>query len=97
MFFIAYSVPNPDFERLHTRGSDGLFTEANKYARSIEIDTRPECRHDPDLIEVVRELGDRAAGHCAELRIVEIPDGVDYQIEEYDGNEHIAEVHRTWR
>jgi hypothetical protein len=31
------------------------------------------------------------------LEIVEIPDDVEYTIEEYDGLEHIAEKHRTWR
>lgn len=30
------------------------------------------------------------------LRIVEIPDGTDYIVGEYDGSEHIAETHRTW-
>jgi len=32
----------------------------------------------------------------ADLKIVEIPDGTNYEIDEYDGNEHVAEVHRTW-
>jgi len=31
------------------------------------------------------------------LRIIEIPDGVEWQIEEYDGDEWIAEKHRTWK
>jgi hypothetical protein len=44
----------------------------------------------------VEELGDKASGQFAELVVVEIPDGVDYEIDEYDGNEHIAEKHRTW-
>lgn len=54
-------------------------------------------RSDKDLIVVVKELGKKADGYCAELKIVKIPDGVDYTIEEYDGLEHIAEKHRTWR
>lgn len=54
-------------------------------------------RHDPQLIRVVEEMGEAASGACAKLAIVEIPDGTDYVIEEYDGNEHIAETHRTWR
>ena len=59
------------------------------YEREIE-------RHDPILVEVVQELGDKANGRCAELDVIEIPDGVDYEVEEYDGKEWIAEVHRTW-
>ena len=58
-----------------------------------------ECdikRDDPALIEVVRTLGEKAYGGCASLGIVEIPDGTDWQIEEYDGNEYIAEKHNTW-
>ena len=54
-------------------------------------------RHDPRLVEAVEALGKAASGECADLKVVEIPDGVDYEIEEYDGNEHIAESHRTWR
>lgn len=53
-------------------------------------------RDDKILIQVVRKLKDKANGICALLNIVEIPDDVEYQIEEYDGNEHIAEKHRIW-
>jgi hypothetical protein len=53
-------------------------------------------RDDPDLIAVIEELGKDANGGWAELKVVEIPDGIDYQIDEYDGLEHIAEDHRTW-
>lgn len=53
-------------------------------------------RNDPALIQVIEEMGARANGSYAELKIVEIPDDVKWTISEYDGNEHIAEVHRTW-
>lgn len=54
-------------------------------------------RNDPLLIEIVERLGKAANGKFGELKIVEIPDGVDWEIEEYDGNEWVSEVHRTWR
>ena len=53
-------------------------------------------RNDPILVQVVEEMGHDADGSCAALSVVEIPDGVEWVIEEYDGMEHIAEKHRTW-
>jgi hypothetical protein len=64
-------------------------SEQTIYERDIE-------RNDPALVQAVEELGDAANGAHAELAVVEIPDDVDYRIEEYDGREHIAEAHRTW-
>lgn len=55
-----------------------------------------EPRNDPDLIAVIEEFGSKADGWAAVLKIVEIPDDVEWQIEEYGGREHIAEKHRTW-
>jgi len=54
------------------------------------------ARDDAALVETVLWLGDRANGDCAELNVVEIPDDVEWEIVEYDGLEHVAEVHRTW-
>ena len=54
------------------------------------------ARDDPMLVQVVEEMGNKSFGQCAELKVVEIPDGVAWEIAEYDGNEHIAESHRTW-
>ena len=54
-------------------------------------------RNDENLIRVIEELGaDVASSHFAELEIVEIPDDVDWEIDEYDGKEWVAEKHRTW-
>ena len=53
-------------------------------------------RDDPFLVQTVEELGEKANGQCAKLKVIEIPDGVEWQVEEYDGNEHIAQVHETW-
>jgi hypothetical protein len=53
-------------------------------------------RTDPDLIAVVEELGDEANGEHARLEVVEVPDGIAWELEDYDGNETIEEVHRSW-
>jgi hypothetical protein len=53
-------------------------------------------RSDKDLVAVVEELGEYANGWAASLKIVEIPDGIEWFIHEYDGLEHVAERHRTW-
>ena len=53
-------------------------------------------RDDPALIRVIEELGEKANTRYSELRVIEIPDDVEWQIEEYDGNEWVAEKHRTW-
>jgi hypothetical protein len=55
-----------------------------------------ELRGDPALVSVVERMGAAANGHCARLEVVEIPDGVNWTIEEYDGQEWVAEAHRTW-
>ena len=53
-------------------------------------------RNDPILVEVVEQLGEAANGDYAELKVIEIPDDVQWTVEEYDGAEWIAEKHRTW-
>lgn len=53
-------------------------------------------RSDPDLIGVIEKLGKDANGWAADLKIIEIPDDVEWEIGEYDGREWVAEKHRTW-
>jgi hypothetical protein len=53
-------------------------------------------RTDPRVIKVVEELGPDANVWCSELKIVEVPDDVEIEIEEYDGAEWVSEKHRTW-
>ena len=56
-----------------------------------------ENRADADLIAVIEEFGKAAGGNYASIAIVEIPDGIDWHIVEYDGLEHVAEAHKTWQ
>jgi hypothetical protein len=53
-------------------------------------------RDDEKLVQVVEELGAEANGHCAELKIVEIPNEVHWEIEKVGEVEHVSEVHRMW-
>lgn len=61
------------------------------------ISDRDFPRDDPALIQTVEALGREVNDRFASLEIIEIPDDVEWQIEEYDGTEWIAEKHRTWR
>lgn len=97
LFFSAFKVPNPAEVLKRRVPRDEEETKAfNNVYNEIAISTSDYLRHDPTLVAVVEELGAGANGSCAELAVVEIPDGVDYEIADYDGNEHIAEKHRTW-
>ena len=51
-------------------------------------------RNNPDLIAIVEEMGNDASGSCANLKIVKIPDDVEWEIDEYDGNEWVSEKHK---
>ena len=54
-------------------------------------------RNDPVLVSVVEELGSlRASAAFSELKVVEIPDGIEWYIHDYDGVETIHEAHRSW-
>lgn len=83
-------------------GQDSMNDIYHKYKDKASLSQRywdgwtRENRTHPLVIRVVEELGNIANGPCAELKVVEIPDGTDYTVEEYDGREHIAEKHETW-
>lgn len=53
-------------------------------------------RTNPALIKCVKTLKKKADGRCARLKIVRVPDDVKWTIEDYDGLEWVAEVHRIW-
>lgn len=71
-------------------------SDYNECYRNNTLSNRPGDRTDSVLIQVIEELGKDANGRFADLAIIEIPDDVEWEIEEYDGVEWIAEKHRTW-
>ncbi len=53
-------------------------------------------RCNPLLVEAVEKLGKKANGLYTTLKIVEIPDDVEWQIFAQNGKEIIREKHRFW-
>ena len=64
-------------------------TDKNFYHRDIPRD----C---PDLVAMVEEGGTDVDCIYSKLKVVDVPDDVNWYIEEDDGMEHVAEHHRTW-
>ena len=54
------------------------------------------ARDDPNLVKVVEMLGREAGGRLSTLKIIEIPENVEWEIGDYDGGEWVAEKHRKW-
>jgi hypothetical protein len=72
------------------------FTQNVERPKHWYMDTDIE-RDDPILLQVVDTLGLKAcSGFCSALGIVEIPDDVNWVIQDYDGMEWVAEKHRKW-
>ena len=70
-------------------GDYDYYVDGDKIISGHDID-----RDDPTIIEVFEELGsERTSGDHGELSLVELPDGCEYNITEYDGWESIA---NTW-
>lgn len=90
---------------INTRhGGFGLSDEAMEMYRGFcweqgaepcdyDVDIPRDC---PRLLATVKVLRERADGPYAELKIVTIPDDVEWTVMEYDGAEWVAEAHRTW-
>ena len=54
-------------------------------------------RDDSLLIQVIEELGDDATGSSGKIKVVDVPDDVDWEIEENDaGYEWVQEKPRKW-
>jgi len=92
-FASYYTVPYEEFLRvLEEDKKEGNYKASNALCWSY----REIARNDPILVQVVKELGERANGRFAELKLVDIPLDIQWTIEEYDGCEWVAEKHRTW-
>lgn len=66
-----------------------------------EYDTHKEVHHkslrtDPYMIELVEEDPYNASGPFAKLKVIEIPDDIEYYVQDNGGLEIVQEAHRSW-
>lgn len=92
LYFLIFKYNTMQVVINHCYGGFGLSAEAE----SILLETLGEDafyemeRHNPIFVSLVEKMGEDVNGMCAKLRVVEIPDGLDYDIDEYDGLESIT-------
>ncbi|WP_447978324.1 hypothetical protein [Candidatus Nitrospira bockiana] len=102
-----FSLSHEAFVRLRERGQPDALIEPDtgRYWPAAYGPKEPSLnqygalipRDDERLVKVVEELGAEANGHCAELKIVEIPGDIEWEVEGLHGREWVSEAHRTWR
>jgi|TARA_R110000787_G_scaffold3653_2_gene14187 hypothetical protein len=81
---------------ISTAAEEAITKRKGKELEYMYIHHEESFRADTDLVAVVKELGEKANGSCAKLRIVEVDDDALWAIEEYDGMEHVRETSRAW-
>lgn len=108
--FGGFGLSNEAMERVLDLKQIAYYKETDKYnniyyytkaQNENEVDNEYiyECdfeRNDPALIQAVEEFGEKANGPHASLKIINIPDGIEWYVDEYDGRETVREYHREW-
>lgn len=107
--FGGFGVSRKAVEFMAERGNEQAKAELDEILSGKYVNDAYDCyygysekfgseynRTDPDLILAVETLKDEANGRFAKLKAVEIPDGIEWEIDDYDGVETIHEKHRTW-
>lgn len=84
--FLSYATKEvKDETDYKKKGGDSIYWSYYNIKRDDEI-----------LVQVVKELGKEANGEHSELKVVGIPSGIEWGIDNYDGMETIEEKHRSW-
>lgn len=87
------TIPQEEYKRLEQEDANLPYSKRNLRTNECYINPYDfyEDRTDPELIEIVECFNPE------DIKVVEIPDDVEWYIEEDDGMEWVAEKHRTWQ
>ena len=98
----GFSLSKAAVEHMAAAGSDHakacLLDEPNNlhgyygYTENYDVFSRI----DPLLVDAVEVLGPLANGSCAALEVCDIPDGAEYEIDDYDGRETARQAYHGW-
>lgn len=96
----GFSLSDAAMDWLVKNAREEISQKARKYMEKKKASSYYDCsnfwhfdfedRHDPDLVRCVEELGHKASGRMADLRIHELK-GNKYRIDYYDGYEEVQE------
>lgn len=93
----GFSVSDAVMEELNLPNNGDDWNHINNQTFDIDSDNYEQYRTHAPLIKAIEKIGyPNCNGAYADLKIIEIPDNVNWEIQEYDGIETIHEVHRTW-
>ena len=91
----GFSVTKEVFKELNIKRNGYGFLHSKDFG--IDSKNSYQYRTDNRLIKAIQKIGEEASsGDHTELRVISIPDDVEWDIEEYDGAEWVAEAHRCW-
>ena len=76
--------------------ADNPYSEISCDGKFYSIPCDDSFRSHPALVSAVEELGESLDDYYFELRVIEIPDDVDYEIREGYFCEYIKEKSREW-
>lgn len=90
--FIDYNDEYKQHKFMNILYKDNISYYLNLYKKYSK-----DFRTNKDLIEIIEFLGEKeSSSRYANLKIIEIPDEVNWEIEEYDGYEKVTEIHKLW-
>ena len=94
-YFIRELTEDIDGSYYHRPHSSTLVDLENEVVYYLDRDD-PGVRTDRILLEIIKESAEACNTTHSDLKVVTIPDDVEWEIEEHAGIEWVSEVHRTW-